>query len=145
VAGAEPGQALLGVARPGERQAPHAGVARRGGELEHQVAGGGLGDDDPRLDVQWVAERLLGDHALRELDELVLDLAVAHARRDRPDEPVAAAAHRQPERGPRDLDGGHRRRVPHRGGDSGAASQDGHRLMTRWSRSCCKSSRTYVT
>jgi hypothetical protein len=128
VPGAEARQALLGMARPVEAEPAHSRVARRRGQLQHHVPGGALRDLEADVDVHRVAERLVRDDALGELDELVLDLPVAHVRRDGPDEAPAISAHGHAERGPGDLDGGHRCRVPHRRGDSVTL----HRTITTW-------------
>ena len=98
VARAEAGEALLGVARPREAEAPQP-VGRRRRQLDHRVVGAGLRDLDLRAAGERVAERLLRDHALGELDELILDRAVADPRDDRSEQAMPVAAERDGERG----------------------------------------------
>ena len=99
VAGAEPRQTLLGVPRPREPEPAHRPLAgqRRSGiaaQLQDDMVGPGLGHPDLRAglaEVERIAEFLTRDHALRPLHEVVVDLAVAHARLDRAEQPSPAA------------------------------------------------------
>jgi hypothetical protein len=126
VARAEPGQPLLGVPGPGQREPPQT-LAGRGRHLDHDVLGAGLRDRHPSELRDRVAERFLRDHALGQLDELILDRPVADPRRDRPEQAVSAAAQGDRVRGAGDLDrGAHRHRVPR----PSAVSARLHRTVT---------------
>ncbi len=125
VAGAEPGEVLAGAPVPvgGEAQrlaleleleqhglggrqrdpqppAPAAGAAAADGELD---AVGRMRHDARRHHALGDLELLGRDDALRELDELVADLAVGAPEPERADEPAPPAAHVDGARQLRDL------------------------------------------
>ena len=150
VARAEPGHALLRVARPRERQPAHGPLAVRktrvAAQLEHDVVGTRLRDLQLRahgVEVERVADRLGRDHALRPLHEVVVDLAVADPRLDRAEQAPAVAADGHPVRGDLDLEPRHHGIIGSAAANPSQRSQDDHAVLARWSRIGCKARRNF--